>query len=554
MASSQQVVVIGIDGVSYRRLRRYAEEGKLPTIERLMREGASGVLRSTIFPTSPVAWSCSFTGQNPAKTRMYGFYTKDPKAYAWNLVSAYDRVGKDVWELASEQGRRSIVVGFPFTLPKRPFNGILVSGNFTPDLAKGVYPPELTEFVLKDLGYSICSHRAFPEEICDSIANRFAVGRALMAQHTWDLFMLGFEQTEIVHHFMMMSDPQAMEKCYQVFDDELGRFLDHLPVGATLLLYSDHGNDYYPKAFHLTSWLVNEGYLAIKKGEDIKKVRREKLRHDLDALRAKNVSWPRYVGMASLYLSGIFARRHLRFIKSLFPGLSMPADARPPNFGFREGRLISHFYDYGVTRAYPAISTAGNYGGLYLNVVGRDPKGIVKPGDEYEKLREEIADRLLRVQDPRTGEAVVQRVWKKEELFHGPYLHELADLFIEASKSYHILSTDQWIDARIVKPWHESSHEIEGTVIACGPGIKTNSTLSSDIINIAPTILYLLGCSVPSDLDGLVIDELFETPLDVTYQEIPAAGPSMGDEGGFTYSDEERRAIEKRLMELGYLE
>lgn len=140
MASSQQVVVIGIDGVSYRRLRRYAEEGKLPTIERLMREGASGVLRSTIFPTSPVAWSCSFTGQNPAKTRMYGFYTKDPKAYAWNVVSAYDRIGKDVWELASDQGRRSIVVGFPFTLPKRPFNGILSWRQFYSRTSKGGLP------------------------------------------------------------------------------------------------------------------------------------------------------------------------------------------------------------------------------------------------------------------------------------------------------------------------------------------------------------------------------------------------------------------------------
>ena len=153
-----------------------------------MREGASGVLRSTIFPTSPVAWSCSFTGQNPAKTRMYGFYTKDPNAYAWNVVSAYTRVGKDVWELASEQGRRSIVAGFPFTLPKRPFNGILVGGNFTPDLAKGVYPPELTEFVLKDLGYSICSHRASPEEVCDSIANRFAIGRVLLTRQDGSLY------------------------------------------------------------------------------------------------------------------------------------------------------------------------------------------------------------------------------------------------------------------------------------------------------------------------------------------------------------------------------
>ena len=119
---------------------------------------------------------------------MYGFYTKNPKAYAWNVVSAYDRVGKDVWELASDQGRRSIVVGFPFTFPKRPFNGILVGGNFTPDLAKGVYPLELAEFVLKDLGYSICTHRAFPEEICDSIANRIAIGRVLLTRQDGSLY------------------------------------------------------------------------------------------------------------------------------------------------------------------------------------------------------------------------------------------------------------------------------------------------------------------------------------------------------------------------------
>ena len=135
--------------------------------------------------------------QEPGQDADIRIYTKDPTTYAWNVVSAYDRVGKDVWELVSDQGRRSIVAGFPFTVPKRPFNGILVSGNFTPDLAKGVYPSELTEFILKDLGYSVCPHQASPEEIATSIANRFAVGLALLTWQDCDLFMLGFGECSL---------------------------------------------------------------------------------------------------------------------------------------------------------------------------------------------------------------------------------------------------------------------------------------------------------------------------------------------------------------------
>ncbi|MBN3038373.1 MAG: alkaline phosphatase family protein [Candidatus Omnitrophica bacterium] len=552
---NNKVVVIGVDGVSYGLIKKLTSRGKMPNVAKLLKEGCAGALESTIFPVSPSAWSSSFTGKNPAKTGIYGFYKRVKASYDWAPVTARERASKDLWEIVSELGKRSIVLGFPLTLPTRDFNGILVGGNFTPNLEEAVYPNDLKEKILKELNYDICAHEASGAEIIQSIQKRFNVARFLLNNYEWDLFMLGFEQTEIIHHFIMFENPKSMERIYEKFDQMLAQFLEALPKSTKLLMYSDHGNTTYFKNFHLPSWLKANGYLKFKDAQKIASLNKEKLGYELASIRKRQKNAFAAGTMSFVYLLAKFAKRHFRFIKKIFPFLSTPVNARPQAFGFERGIFKDIFYDFERSLAYPAKSTAGNYGGIYINLQGRDVQGKVNMGEEYETLRKEIAQGLLEFSDPQTGKKVIRKVWKKEELYRGPFLDEIYDLVFEADKDYYVSSADEDITQdSIIRGYYHSQHELDGIILAHGENIRKGREVKGGIINIMPTILHLLGLPVPSDIDGKVEEEIFvEEYLQAnpvkTYQADNAVRVGQKD----VIQPQELEQIKRQLEQMGYI-
>ena len=55
-----------------------------------------------------------------------------------------------------------------------------------------------------------------------------------------------------------------------------------------------------------------------------------------------------------------------------------------------------------------------------INVRGRESQGIVEPGADYERVRDEVIERALDLRGP-AGERIVAAVHRREELFDGPY-------------------------------------------------------------------------------------------------------------------------------------
>src|SRR5260221_12971791 len=87
--------------------------------------------------------------------------------------------------------------------------------------------------------------------------------------------------------------------------------------------------------------------------------------------------------------------------------------------------------DWSRTRAY-CPSAPGS--GLWVNVKGREPEGIVSPGAEYERVVAELRERLLAHRDPRTGEAIVTAVHRREEIYSGPHAAGGPDLLVETAE------------------------------------------------------------------------------------------------------------------------
>jgi predicted AlkP superfamily phosphohydrolase/phosphomutase len=235
-------------------------------------------------------------------------------------------------------------------------------------------------------------------------------------------------------------------------DKIVGDVLGAMRPDGTLLIASDHGFHPWRKGFNTNTWLVQNGYMALKNPE------------------AEDRSY----NLENLFGQGSF-----------FPNV-----------------------DWSRTRAY-----ALGLGQIYLNLLGREKSGILDPGPKTDKLLEEIRQKLLAVRDPDTKQPVIQNVYLGREIFHGPRMAEAPDLQVDFLSGYRT----SWqtslgaIPAGIVVA---NTRKWSGDHCASDPsdtqGIflsnRVVSSLAPSILDIAPTVLAILGVPPPDATDGKALE------------------------------------------------
>ncbi|MGH2819331.1 MAG: alkaline phosphatase family protein, partial [Actinomycetota bacterium] len=126
------VLLLGLDGMTFGVLRPAFDAGHMPHLEKLLRRGASGILKSTIPPYTPPGWTSVFTGVNPGKHGIFGFtlgHAQDPRG-----LVRLDRVkAPAIWNALNAQGMRMGVFNVPMTYPAPVVDGFSVSGMLTPE-------------------------------------------------------------------------------------------------------------------------------------------------------------------------------------------------------------------------------------------------------------------------------------------------------------------------------------------------------------------------------------------------------------------------------------
>jgi predicted AlkP superfamily phosphohydrolase/phosphomutase len=160
--------------------------------------------------------------------------------------------------------------------------------------------------------------------------------------------------------------------------------------------------------------------------------------------------------------------------------------------------------DWDKTRAY-----AVGLGGIYLNVKGQMTRGIVEPGEEEKRLRQEIAGKLRGLRDEAYDAPAVAEVYDTREIYEGPYVREAPDLFV----GFHVGWRASWncatgkIDEEIfddnVKSW-SGDHcmnppDVPG-IFFCNEKLKVKERIH--IQDIGPTVLDLFGVRIPPYCDG----------------------------------------------------
>ncbi len=548
-----RLLVIGLDGATFDLVAPWAAAGELPALARLMAAGTWGALRSTLPPATFPAWTSLVTGVNPGRHGVLDFTERVPGTLRVRFVNGSRRRTPALWTRLSAAGRRVAVLSVPATYPPEPVNGVMVSG-FDSPVATGVdgsfvfpraFHAEMRRLVgrlpfadFQEVRTGPRWHDRALTSLLGGVARRATLAEALLRRERWDALMVVFGESDTVaHHFWRFHDPasprhvrsphaHAIRRVYRALDAAIARLVA-AAGDACVAVVSDHGSGgASDRVVHLNRYLAQLGFLALR---------------------------PRR-GVASRALRGLA----LRAVPFRLQGLLVRR--APGAAGRLEGGARFGGIDWSRTRAYS--EELDYHPSVWINTTGREPEGTV-PVADYERTRAAVADALTAWRDD-DGRAVVERVWRREELYRGPATVRAPDLLLElaAPGGYSpscLRSVGPGPALRRLRPAEHGAgkgsglngaHRRDGMFLFAGPGVPAAGAVPpAGITDVLPTLLALAGLPVPLGLDGAPIASV--VGRSACWEPDPLPERSLTPQ---PYGEGESREIAARLESLGYLE
>ncbi len=434
------MVVIGPDGTPLSLISRLIAEGELPNFARIFEDGSVRPMTSAIPSVSSVAWSSFMTGKNPGKHGIYGFLDRVPNSYDTYIPNSRAMRSETLWEILSKHGKRVVVMNVPVTYPPRQINGILVAGFLSPKLEKATYPAQVGQ-QLKDMGYRLDVDPWQAREDRDKFLEDLYYTLE-QREKAMSLFM----ETEDWDFFML----QIMET------DRLHHFLWES---------MEQGDEKYAPAFlklyHMIDSLLGRLY--------------DRLSHDTTLIVTSD--------------HGFCAMKKEVYINRWLQDRGWLSFTKDPPGSLKDIHPDSKAYSMDPGR-------------IFVNLRGREPQGTVKPGQEYEALRTELVEALGRLEDPESGEPMIEAIYRREEIYSGQCYDQAPDLVAMPRRGYDLkgsIKKDILTDKGVINGAHtydDAMIYIQGHEIGRG---------EAAIVDVMPTILHLMDVPIPDDVDGSVL-------------------------------------------------
>jgi predicted AlkP superfamily phosphohydrolase/phosphomutase len=490
-----KVLVIGLDGATWDLLKCWIEEGRLPTLKKLIEEGVHGVLKSTIPPLTGPAWVSFATGKNPGKHGCYDFLLPRDSLDDARTITTGDINGETFYEILDRAGKKCILINLPCSYPPR-INGIVITDFLTMG-DEFIFPRNLVEEIPELKRYRVIpdSHSRIKEyisDVRDLERNRFESAKRLFKKE-WDFFFILFSGTDWIQHKIYDKLISGDNSEAIIFYEEIDKYVEWFVENAkdtNILIMSDHGFHTYNKMFAINKWLMGEEYLKVKPMESKGSSFREKSQKGVNVpvflLRHQNIF------KIGAFFYGIFRR-----IIPVTPVIRTEPDT--------------------ASVAYSILSSAnGNCCGIYINSKRRFGDGSVEIKD-YKKVRGEIMDKLEKLREG-SGKRIFKSVLRGDEVYFGECVDKAPDI---------VLISDEYnINSFYDEDKNANEHAIKGIFVAYGHDIKKGVKIeNAEIIDLAPTILYMMDMPVQRDMDGKVLKEIFEINSELAkrltkYQEV----------------------------------
>lgn len=438
-SNRKRLFVLGIDGTPFTFIQQQIETGNFPNFKKMMGKGSLKRMNSVVPCISSVAWTSFMTGVNLAKHNIQGFVDRKLNPFSIFIPTAKSIAAPTISEILSKTGKKVVSINVPVSYPPKEVNGVQISCFLATDLAKAVYPKDLYPY-LKETGYRI-----------DVDAWQ---GRKDKEKFLQDIHYTFDKRIEVMHHLMEQEDWDFFQ-LHIMETDRINHFL----------------------------WEQWESGHPKYEAEFIKFYQRvDQLIGELDENLGDNVE---YMVLSDHGFCTIKKEVYLNHWLEQNGYLK---------YKTAEPKALTEMHP--ESKAYSLIP-----GRIFVNLKGREDEGTVMPGEEYEQLRNELIERLPAMIDPDTGEKIVRKIFKREELFSGPFYDNTPDLVVVPVDGFDL-------KGNINQPKLTYKGELVGMHTDDDATFYLrNHTVTDDpfsIVDMLPTMLELLELEVPEaqNFDG----------------------------------------------------
>lgn len=540
MSEYNKILIIGLDGGTWEVLDLLMEGGEMPSLARLVEEGTSGVLNSTLPPLTPPAWASFQTGVYPAKHGIYDFTQYRLGSYKPDFVSSASLAKKTIWKILSEAGKKVFLVGVPLTYPPKQVNGIVISGLLTPNLRSNfTYPAEFKTELLDAIGtYRFIASQdtffsrgldVFLTDVVYSERKRVEATEYILKKYQWDIGMIQFQSVDNLQHALWpLLDPaskecspekwQKVSSFFQFIDDSIGKLLTLVGENTNIIIMSDHGFGPLVKTVYLNKWLESKGLLKVKNSVRTK-----------STLQATNLL--KKIDFLKLRRLLLSQEKRENLLSSITQEIAI---------------------DWSQTKCY--MLSGSQAGNIYINLKGREPQGVVT-SEEYEEVGKGLKAELESFRDVNTGQPIVKKVYYREDISSDSF--EFApDLLIEPRDGYMFtrgLGSSSIFEIPQFGRDEVGCHRKEGIYVLNGPDFKAlGKGPEADIVDVPATILTLMGIEPPVYFDGNPMGFALNHGV-VQKRSQGGEETKLKNQGEEVYSEEDKQIMGKRLKDLGYL-
>lgn len=411
-------VFIGMDAMDPRLVRALAEDGRLPVLAGLLADWDAAPTSNPLGLVVGGLWPSFWSGVGPAHHGSYCFRQVVPGGWETSQVRPTDIDTPTFWAPLDADGYRCTVFDVPLLAPRPLRNGRVIGdwGTHDRQLDFTCWPSEVTTSVLTTAG-----PHPIDDGRCDALVEQHGHTRLRGALHDAierrtdllvqllgdddDLVLAVFSEAHCAgHHFWHLHDRahpahdpavaaalggDPLAEVYERLDAALGHVLAAVGDRPVMVLLS-HGIGAHDDGNHLLDEVL---------------ARVERAHFDPVGMltRARAAALP-YARAAS---------RHVR------RRTGRGAQPVPRSIGRLDG-----------SRRWYQVPNNDLYGGIRLNLRGREPRGLVQPGPEADRISDLLTSELLTLRNEETGRPAVREVVRCDDHHTGPRRHWLPDLFV----------------------------------------------------------------------------------------------------------------------------
>lgn len=419
-----RTLFIGLGGQNAGLIDAQIREGSTPRLAAIL--GGLGRVSIDNYPGLGDGgfWPSAATGADPSRHGRYFMMQFDPATYqTYKFDESRHFRSHAFWQDLDAEGRRVCIVDWPRAPFSRIDNGVLLDNWLQHDPPTGPrsFPADLAGEIIARYGadpfgaglhtHPLTSREDFDWAIAScrsriAAKTRFAVDRLM--DDDWDLFALVYPEPHDLGHYAYHLHDGSHPK----FDTDIAAAVgDPLrQIGAALDAAIAEIVDAAGPNCEATL-LSGPGMAPLVSGNTVM----DTLTRRLD-LGVSDEATPAAIARNAYRAAMPYAfRRALSPLKRLIMG-------EPPNPEYRRRRFFS-------------VPHADHTGCIRINLKGRECAGIISPGEEYANVIDALIRDIRDIRDSDTGEPVVGEIVKTSEIYNGPAMSILPDLFLHWRRS-----------------------------------------------------------------------------------------------------------------------